>query len=104
MSEPASDHHPPLGPFITAVISTLLAAGILIAIAAGMKITLITAFSVLIPGMTFAAMAIAVSMGWIFVSIGRYKVQPRWVAGTAVFITLTMLELMWLTYIAGTSP
>jgi len=58
---------------------------------------------VLIPGMTFAAMAIAISMGWIFVSIGRYKIRPRWNAGTAVFITITMLELLVLTYIASQS-
>ena len=93
----------PIGPFITAVLSTLLAAGLLIALKVGMTLTLITAFSVLIPGMTFAAMLIAISMGWIFVSIGRYHRQPRWIAGTAVFITLTMIELAWLTYIAGTS-
>jgi hypothetical protein len=93
----------PLGPFVTAVISTMIAGGILIALAVGMQLNLISAFCVLIPGMTFAAMAIAISMGWIFVSIGRYKVRPRWNAGTAVFITITMVELLVLTYIAGTA-
>ena len=102
MSSPAPVK-PSFGPFITAIISTLLAAGVLIALKAGMRLTLNTAFSVLIPGMTLSATFIAISMGWIFVAIGRSKVQPRWIRATAVFITLTMLELMWLTYIAGTS-
>jgi hypothetical protein len=94
---------PSLGPFNTAVLSTLISGGVLIALAAGMKISLVTAFSVIIPGMTFSATLIAVSMGWIFISLGRYKVQPRWVAGAAAFITLTMIELMALTYIIGTT-
>jgi hypothetical protein len=94
---------PPIGPFVTAVLSTLLATGLLIAMAAGMKLTMLTCFSVLIPGMTFSATAIAVAMGWIFVSIGRHKLQPRWVTGCAVFIAITMLELLVLTYIASQS-
>jgi hypothetical protein len=90
-----------MGPFITAAISTLLATGVLIALRAGMKLTLITGFAVLIPGMTFSTMCIAVAMGWIFVSIGRHKLQPRWVAGTAVLITISMLELLVLTMLAN---
>jgi hypothetical protein len=94
---------PSFGPFITAVVSTLFAAGLLIALALKMPITMITCFSVVVPAMTFSAMAIAISMGWIFVSIGRHNIQPRWVKGAAAFITITMLELLILTYLVGTA-
>jgi hypothetical protein len=93
---------PPLGPFITAALSTLLSTVVWIVFGFFLKLTMVTALAVLIPGMTCATMLIAVSMGWIFVSIGRSKIQPRWVAGTAVLITITMLELLVLTYMTET--
>jgi hypothetical protein len=55
--------------------------------------------SVVLPAMTTATTLIAVSMGWIFVSIGRSKRKPRWVAGTAILIAITMLELLVATYL-----
>jgi hypothetical protein len=90
---------PPLGPFITAALSTLLSTAVWIAFGLFVKLTMVTALAFLIPGMTVATMLIAVSMGWIFISLGRSKIQPRWVAGTAVLITITMLELLVLTYL-----
>jgi hypothetical protein len=98
-----SPPRPPFGPFICAVISTLLAAALLIAVQAGMPLTMKICFAVFVPGMTFSATAIAVSMGWMFVSFGRYKIKPRWVGGCALFIAITMGLLMWLTYVASTA-
>ncbi len=88
------------GPFISAGLSTAFATGLLIALKAGLKLTIITTLAVLIPGMTFATMAIAISMGWIFVALGRYKTQPRWVWGAAILMLVTMLEMLALTYLA----
>jgi hypothetical protein len=92
--------HPSRGPFISAALSTAIATGLFIALKAGWKLTLVTALAVFIPGMTFATLAIAISMGWIFVAIGRYHQQPRWVWGCGILITITMLELLVLTYLA----
>jgi hypothetical protein len=97
---PENQTHPSLGPFITAASSTALATGLLIALKTGWTLTLVSSLAVFIPGMTFATLLIAFSMGWIFVAIGRYRQKPRWVPGTAIMITITMLELLVLTYLA----
>jgi hypothetical protein len=91
---------PSRGPFICAALSTAFATGLLIALKIGLKLTMFTTLAVLIPGMTFATLAIAVSMGWAFVAMGRYKQQARWMLGTGILITITMLELLVLTYLA----
>ena len=99
-NSPQNQTHPSSGPFITAALSTALASGLLIALKSGWTLTLVSSLAVFIPGMTFATLLIAFSMGWIFVAIGRYKQKPRWMPGTAIMITITMLELLVLTYLA----
>jgi hypothetical protein len=66
----------------------------------GMRLTLVNVLAVLIPGMTMSTMMIAVSMGWIFLSIGRLKQWPSHLKWTWIIIAITMLELLWLTVIA----
>jgi hypothetical protein len=97
---PQNSPHPSRGPFISAALSTAIASGLLIAIEVGWHLTLVTALAVFIPGMTFATLLIAVSMGWIFVAFGRYHRKPKWVWGCGILITITMLELLVLTYMA----
>jgi hypothetical protein len=99
-NDPENPLRPSRGPFISAALSTALASGLLIAIEAGWHLTLVTSLAVFIPGMTFATLLIAVSMGWIFVAFGRYHQKPKWVWGCAILITITMLELLVLTYLA----
>jgi hypothetical protein len=89
---------PPIGPFVCAALSTAIGSALLVTLFAGMKLTLISVLSVVIPMITGATMLIAISMGWIFVSIGRSKRQPRWVLGTAILIAITMLQLLVATY------
>jgi hypothetical protein len=85
---------------VCAALSTFFATGLLIAIKLGLVLNLITTLAVLIPGMVFATMAISISMGWIFIALGRYKSQPRWVYPAAGLMLITMLELLVLTYLA----
>jgi hypothetical protein len=89
---------PPRGPFVCAALSTAIGTALLIIMYHGLKLTLISVLSVVIPMITTATRLIAVSMGWIFVSIGRSKRQPRWVLGTAILIAITMLQLLVATY------
>jgi hypothetical protein len=103
MAEPLEIQHSkaprPAGPFVTAALSTVLSSGLIGVMYGGLKLTLKSVAFGVIPVMTVATMLVAVSMGWIFISIGRSKLQPRWVAGTAVLITITMLELLVATYL-----
>jgi len=89
---------PPIGPFVTAALSTLITSALLVVMHFGPKLTMVYVLSVIIPAMTTATMMIAIAMGWIFVSIGRSKRQPRWVMGTGILIAITMLELLVATY------
>lgn len=91
---------PTSGPFYSAIVSMLFATAILIVVQAGMRLTLVNVMAVLIPGMTLSTMMIAVSMGWVFVSIGRLKQWPRHLKWTWIIIGITMLELLWLTHVA----
>jgi|SRR5208282_218345 len=101
MSEPsANSPQPSLGPFVIAALSTVLASGLWIALQAGLQLTLVTSLAVLIPVMSFSTILIAWSMGWIFVAYGRHKRTTRWVGGTWIMISLTILELLWLTHLA----
>jgi hypothetical protein len=103
---PMPDDLPPLpptptsGPFYSAILSMLFATLVLVIVQAGLRLTLVNVLAVLIPGMTLSTMMVAVSMGWIFVSIGRLKQWPRYLKATWIIIAITMLELMWLTYVA----
>jgi hypothetical protein len=89
----------PIGPFVTAALSTGLSSALLIVFYFGFKLTMLSVLSVVIPAMTVATTLVAVSMGWIFVSIGRSKRQPRWVLGTGILIAITMVELLVATYL-----
>jgi hypothetical protein len=95
---------PPIGPFVTAALSVLLSAGLLIAMYKWLKISLWSVVWIIIPTLTIATMLTAVSMAWIFVSIGRNKRQPRWVAGAAVLIAITMVVILVATYVTESQP
>jgi hypothetical protein len=95
---------PPIGPFATAALSTALSVALLVVMRAGLKISLMSVLWIIIPTLTVATMLIAVSMAWIFVSIGRNKRQPRWVAGTAVLIAITMIAILIATYVTESQP
>ncbi len=97
-SPPQNPPRQPIGPFVTAVVSLIISLVELGILLGGMKLTLVSVLAVVIPGMTISTTLIAVSMGWIFISIGRSKRQPRWVVGTGVLIAINMLVLLALTY------
>ena len=88
-----------MGPFNCAAISTALSSALLIILFDGLTLTLVTVLSVVIPLMSVATTLVAVSMGWAFVSVGRYKCKPRWVLGMGILIAITMLELLLATYL-----
>lgn len=94
---------PPIGPFVTAALSTFISLALLIVLRVGPKLTMVYVLSVVIPAMTAATTLVAVSMGWIFVSIGRSKRQPRWVMGSGILIAVTMLALLVATYLTESS-
>jgi hypothetical protein len=89
---------PPIGPFVTAALSTFISSVLLVVLKVGPRLTMVYVLSVVIPAMTIATTLVAVSMGWIFVSIGRSKRQPRWVLGSGILIAVTMLALLVATY------
>jgi hypothetical protein len=89
----------PIGPFVCAVTSTVLSSALLILFFIGMKLTMARVLSVVIPLMSVATTLVAVSMGWAFVAMGRYKTKPRWVWAMGILIAVTMLELLVATYL-----
>jgi hypothetical protein len=82
------------GPFVTALLSTIIAAGLLITFAAGMKMSLTTIFAVVVPASTVSVFFVAVSMGWCFVMFGRYNLRPFRLHTTMVLIGITMFEML----------
>jgi hypothetical protein len=90
-----------LGPFSSAVTSVLICAVLIVFCKLGMPINNVTVLGILVPAMSIACILLFVSLGWIFLLIGRTKIRPKWVAGTGVAIVIAMLEMMTLTYLAG---
>ncbi len=64
---------------------------------------MVVMLGVIVPVISLAALCVAVSMGWIFVAIGRLKRPPRWIGGTIVALGVAMMELMALIVICGKS-
>ncbi len=95
---------PSYGAFVTGLAGAALSALTLAAVPFGFPFSMRTMSPVLyvyIPSMIVSFMLAGTSMGWIFVSFGRTKRYPRWLAATAVLIVLTILELFALTYISS---
>jgi hypothetical protein len=82
------------GPFASGVLGAMIPAGLIIALAAGLRVQLPVVLWMLVPGMSLATFLIAVSMGWMFILIGRLKRQPRWIPGTMLALGIAMLELL----------
>jgi hypothetical protein len=95
------DTRPHLGPFYVSVAGAVFAAALLIALACGMPMNMITVLAIIIPGMVVATTLLAIAMGWIFILFGRTKRRPRWVPGIGIMIAITMAELFALTYISS---
>ena len=96
-----NDARPHLGPFYTSVAGAAVAALLLLALACGMPMIMITVLAIIIPGMVVSTTLLAVSMGWIFILFGRTKRTPKWMKGVGIMIVLTMAELFTLTYISS---
>jgi hypothetical protein len=90
-----------LGPFSSAATGVLICAVLIVFCRLGMPINNLTVLGILIPAMSIACILLFVSLGWIFLLIGRTKIRPKWVGGTGAAIVIAMLELMTLTYLAG---
>jgi hypothetical protein len=96
--------HPSNGPFYTAIAAAVLPAAQLLAIALGMPINTPTVLSIIIPDVTIAALVLAVSLGWIFISIGRLHRQPARVLPTVIILGVTMVELFVIVVICSQVP
>jgi hypothetical protein len=83
-----------VGPFGSAVVSAIVPAGLLIALAAGLKIEMNSVLTIMVPATTLAALMVSVSIAWIFILIGRLHRQPLWIPATMFVIGITMLELL----------
>jgi hypothetical protein len=97
----AVDRRPHLGPFYVGVASTAVSAVLLIALACGMPMTMLTVLSIIIPGMVVSTTLLSVSMAWVFILFGRTKRVPRWIPGVGIMVVLTMGELFALTYLSS---
>jgi hypothetical protein len=106
MNVPAEEEypHPSKGPFYTAIASAVFPAAQLIAMAVGMPINTPTVLSIIIPDVTIATLLISISLGWIFVSIGRLHRQPARVVATVIILGVTMIELFVIVMICGQVP
>lgn len=82
------------GPFVTALLSTIIAAGLLVAFAAGMTLSLTTITTVVVPASTVAVFFVAVSMGWCFTMAGGAGKRPYRLQLTMVLIAMTMFEML----------
>jgi hypothetical protein len=97
----AAGIRPHAGPFYVSVASTAIPAILLVALACGMPMTMVTVLTIIIPAMIVATVLLSVAMGWIFIMFGRTKQTPRWILGVGIMIAITMLELFAVTYISS---
>jgi hypothetical protein len=89
------------GPFASAVLGAMIPASLLIALATGLQIQLPVVLWMIVPGMSLAVLLVAISMGWMFILIGRLKRQPRWIPATMLALGVAMLELLTLVILIG---
>jgi hypothetical protein len=93
---------PSWGPFVVAVVGTVIGAGLLAVVWPGvLPMTLVTVPFVIIPGMILAFTAAGASMGWMFLLFGRFGRRTRWLWPSGILIAVVILELLALTYLAG---
>lgn len=95
--QPVSSLSPSRGPFATALVAAIVSTALLVANLAGMPTTLTTVICVTAPGMGVGALAVALSMGWIFLLVGRQHRPPsrlKWTAGLLIVSMVEMLTLI----------
>ncbi len=93
---------PSWGPFVTAVVGTVLAAVLWAIVYVGLvPMTMTSVPFVIIPVMIVSFTLAAASMGWMFLLFGRFGRRTRWLWPTGILIGVIILELFALTYLAG---
>ena len=93
---------PSWGPFITAAAGVVVAGVMIVIVAAGwMPLTMSSVPFVMIPDMIAAFTLSATSMGWMFLLFGRFGRRTRWLWFSSILIGVIILELFFLTYLAG---
>jgi hypothetical protein len=83
-----------VGPLGAAIVAAIVPAGLLIALAAGLKFDMMMVLTIMVPGMSLAALMVSVSIGWIFILIGRLHRKPLWMGGIVFANLIAMLELL----------
>jgi hypothetical protein len=66
----------------------------LLALFLGLKINITTVLAIIVPAVTLAMILVAAAIAWIFVLIGRLHRKPAKILATAIFIGITMVEVM----------
>jgi hypothetical protein len=84
---------PSAGPLYTAILSAVVAAGQLVALFMGMRIDMTMVLAVIVPAVVLAVVLVAVSMGWIFVLIGRLHRNPAKLPVTVAVLGITLVEV-----------
>ena len=87
--------------FISRVDCCLSTTVLLVVMLTRLTINFMTVLSVVIPAVTVAALLLAVSLGWIFILIGRLKRQPAKLPATVVLMGITMIELLAIILVAA---
>ena len=90
-----------LGPLYAAIGSAVVAGGLLIVMLTKLTINFTTVLSIVIPAVTLATLLLALSLGWIFILIGRLKRQPAKLPATFVLMGITMIELLGIILVAA---
>jgi hypothetical protein len=90
----ASEHVDSRGPLISAVVAAAASCAPLAAVLAGIALTLRMVLILLAPALAISATAVAVSMGWIFLLVGRQHRRPTRLGWTIALLALAILAML----------
>jgi cytochrome bd-type quinol oxidase subunit 1 len=91
---PASPQPPASGPAIAALVAAAVSTALLAAVLVGLPTTLRTVLLLMAPGFAISATAVAISMGWIFLLVGRQHREPRWLRWAIALQSVSVLEML----------
>lgn len=98
---PSRQHLLHRGPLVTAAFAAAIPALQLVAFMIGMQITMTTVLAIVLPAVTVSVILVSVSMGWIFILIGRLHRKPAKLPATIVLLGVAMLALLAIIVICG---
>lgn len=89
------------GPIVFAAMGVLFPLVLLSMLALRLHIDLTTEMWIFVPGAALAALAVSISMGWIFIEFGRQRRRPKQLPLTMTLLGLGVLMTLAIILIIG---